>query len=262
VSGTADRYERFTASAGYREERVRKATVIAHLCRGHLTGQAVAADLGAGTGIIRAELERITGNVLYGLEIDHAFIVDRARMVRGDVLQAPFADESLDFALLNHVYEHVPDPGRLFEEAYRVVRPGGTVYVTAGNRRAIVEPHYRLPFLSWLPRDAAGVYLRWARRGTSYKDITFLNYRPLTRLMRRAGFLVRDITERAIEDLIQHTWGDTWASVWHALDRLPRNVRQSMLRTWSPQWFFLLDRPVRPPDLRDPEIPARSDGPA
>lgn len=263
MPGSTDRYRRFTASEAYRESRIRKARVIAHLCRGHLTGRAVAADLGAGTGIVRTELENATGNPLYGLEIDGDFIVDRDRMVRGDALRVPFADESLDFALLNHVYEHVPDPGRLFAEAYRVLRPGGCVYVAAGNRRAIVEPHYRLPFLSWLPRGAASLYLRWTRRGASYETITFLNYRPLTRLMRGAGFLVRDITERAIEDLLHETWGAAWAPAWRTFGRLPRGLRDSMLKTWSPQWFFLLQRPARPPDaVGNPRGRARRGGSA
>jgi SAM-dependent methyltransferase len=245
----SDRYATFTASPDYREGRVRKARVVAHLCREHLDGSAVAADLGAGTGIIRTELEAETGNPIFGIEIDSQFIVDRERMVLGDALRVPFASESLDFALLNHVYEHVPDPARLFEEAYRVMRPGGLVYVTAGNRLALLEPHYRLPFLSWLPHGAAGTYLRWARRGETYDDITFLTYRPLTRLMRGAGFLIRDITERAIDDLIHEAWGRRWATLWRQIRRLPGGVRESALRTWSPQWFFLLQRPARPPDL-------------
>lgn len=257
VTASGDRYTRHTASEAYRTDRIRKARVIAHLCGEYLTGEAVAADLGAGTGIIRAELEKETSNPLFGLEIDASFIVDRERMVLGDVRRIPFADESLDFALLNHVYEHVPDPRRLFEEAYRVTRPGGAVYVTAGNRLAVMEPHYRLPLLSWLPRRAAGAYLRMTRRGTTYDDITFLTYRPLMRLMRGAGFLVRDITEQAIDDLIRATWGPRWAGAWRGMRRLPAAVRTSALRTWSPQWFFLLDRPPRPPDQGPSAAPVR-----
>lgn len=248
VPGTADRYKSFTASKQYRTERTRKARVIAHLCRDHLPGDAVAADLGAGTGIIRTVLERETGNPLYGIEIDVTFIVDKERMVRADLLHVPFADESLDFALLNHVYEHVQDPASLFAEAYRVLRPGGAVYVTAGNRRAVMEPHYRLPFLSWLPTRAASAYLRWTGRGKNYDDIRFLTYRPLTRLMRQAGFLVHDITERAIDDLIREVWGGRWAAAWGAVRRLPARVRSGWLQGWSPQWFFLLERPERPVD--------------
>jgi ubiquinone/menaquinone biosynthesis C-methylase UbiE len=208
----------------------------------------VAVDLGAGTGIIRNVLEENTGNTVYGLEIDGSVIVEKTRMVRGDVLRIPFADESVDFAILNHLYEHVPDQPKLFRETYRVLRPGGRAYVTAGSRFAVMEPHYRLPFLSWLPRRGAAAYLRWTRRGTSYNDIAFLTYRPLTRLMRAAGFLVHDITEQAIDDLIRTAWGDRWAAIWKKLRLLPGAARAQMLRVGSPQWFFLLERPLLPED--------------
>jgi SAM-dependent methyltransferase len=251
VSRDADRYERFTASEEYRASRRRKARVIARLCAPYLVDGACVADLGAGTGIIRKILEEECDNPIYGLEIDGEFIVERDRMVRGDVLRVPFASGSLDFAMLNHLYEHVSDPELLFRETHRVLKPGGRAYVTAGSRYAVIEPHYRLPFLSWLPTRAAGAYLRATGRGRSYDDIRFLTYRPLTRLMRAAGFIVHDITERAIDDLIREAWGETWERAWSAFRRVPAGVRYSLMRVGSPQWFFLLERPAVPGDVAE-----------
>jgi len=225
-----DRYERFTATAEYRASRREKAGIIAHLCRPYLAGSAVAVDLGAGTGIIRKILEVECGNPIYGLEIDGSFIVD------------------LDFAMLNHLYEHVPDPAGLFRETYRVLKPGGRAYVTAGSRWAVMEPHYRLPFLSWLPKGVATRYLKATGRGSSYDEIRFLGYRRLTRLMRAAGFILHDVTEKAIDDLIGQAWGPVWAAGWRTVRRAPDALRRSLLRLGSPQWFFFLERPPRPAD--------------
>ena len=37
-----------------------------------------------------------------------------------------------------------------------------------------VAQHYKLPFLSWLPKPLADFYVRWTRRGTSYQHVKFV----------------------------------------------------------------------------------------
>lgn len=240
---TADRYGALVTSEEYRRSRQSKAEVIWHLCGPHLCGPGIAADLGAGTGIIRAELEAKMGKPLYGFEIDTSFVEVSDRMVAADVECLPVADDSLEFVLMNHLYEHVRDPATLFREAHRVLAPGGGAYVSAGSRLAVIEPHYRLPFLSWLPRPAASLYLRLSGRGRAYEGIRFLTYGPLLRIMREAGFIVHDITEGAIDELLERTWGRPWTRAWSAAGALPGGVRQRLLRLGSPQWFFVLEKP-------------------
>jgi SAM-dependent methyltransferase len=247
VGADRDRYGRYVSTEDYRRSRARKARVVAHLCREYLEDSARTADLGSGTGLIKKELETITGKTLYGFEIDRTFMEETERTVQADVLALPVRSGSLDFVFLNHLYEHVSNQGALFAEAYRVLTSGGRAYVTAGNRFAVMEPHYRLPFLSWLPRQAADAYLRASRRGSQYEGIRFLTYRPLRQLMRGAGFLVRDITERTIDELIDSTWGRPWGTGWRAFRTLPAAARRSLLQSASPQWFFILEKPVLPP---------------
>jgi hypothetical protein len=81
-------------------------------------------------------------------------------------------------------------------------------------------------------------------RGDSYDGIRFLTYRPLTALMRKAGFVVHDITERAIDELLDRTRGRPWTAAWSAAGRLGDGSRAGLLRLASPQWFFLLEKPV------------------
>jgi SAM-dependent methyltransferase len=54
---------------------------------------------------------------------------------RVDVVAAadelPLADESFDAVLLLQVLEHVPAPARVLAELHRVLRPGGTITLTA-----------------------------------------------------------------------------------------------------------------------------------
>ena len=241
---TADRYGELVTSQAYRRARVAKAEVIWHLCGDRLLRANRPADLGAGTGIMRAVLEDKMGKPLYGFEIDTSFVEEPKHMVGADVERLPLADGALDFVIMNHLYEHVSHPDVLFREAFRVLAPGGGAYVTAGSRLAVIEPHYRLPFLSWLPRPVASAYLRLSGRGDSYEGIRFLTYRPLTDLMRKAGFVVHDITERAIDELLDRTRGRSWTAAWAAAGSLGDDTRAGLLRLASPQWFFMLEKPL------------------
>ncbi|MEE8175788.1 MAG: class I SAM-dependent methyltransferase, partial [Gemmatimonadota bacterium] len=154
---TGDYYEERLREEVYLAGRLEKARIVAHLCADDLRRATAIADLGTGTGIIKRELQREFGKYIVGFELSGSTMKESEGMVRSDILHLPAADEAFDFVMLNHVYEHVPEPARLFEETFRVLRPGGRAYVTAGNRFALVEPHYRLPLLSWMPAGAADV---------------------------------------------------------------------------------------------------------
>ncbi|GEP49524.1 SAM-dependent methyltransferase [Flavobacterium noncentrifugens] len=45
--------------------------------------------------------------------------------VKADICNLPFADNSYDIILCNHVLEHIPDDTKAMEELYRVLKPGG-----------------------------------------------------------------------------------------------------------------------------------------
>lgn len=239
-----DRYDQHVTSEQYRLERAAKAEVIFDLCDDELRSAIRIADLGAGTGIIRSILSQRIGQSIFGFELDTGFIVERSGMVSADVLHLPVADSSFEFLLINHLYEHVTSQPDLFAEAFRVLVPGGGAYVTAGNRLALIEPHYRLPLLSWFPRSIASRYLRASGRGKTYDDIHFLTYRPLVRIMKKSGFEIEDITERAIDQLIARTWGPQWARVWSIIGLIPEPVRRRLLCLASPQWFFIIRKPA------------------
>jgi hypothetical protein len=51
-----------------------------------------------------------------------------------------------------------------------VLAPGGALYLGLGNKYGVVEPHYSLPFLSWLPNGAADRYVRLTGKGDHYYE--------------------------------------------------------------------------------------------
>jgi ubiquinone/menaquinone biosynthesis C-methylase UbiE len=112
----------------------------------------------------------------------------RFKLVEGTDL--PYPDAVFDIVLTNHVIEHVGDvraQRRHLDELRRVMRPGGTGYLAVPNRWMLVEPHYRVAFLSWLPRSWRTSYLRAVRKGDLY-DCEPLEMRQLECLLHDAGF--------------------------------------------------------------------------
>lgn len=171
-------------------------------------------DIGTGNGTIAAELAARVGDTGQVVSVDVEDVrVDRDgyafRLLDGTTL--PFADGSFDIAISNHVIEHVGDRGAQqhhVEEVVRVLRPGGLVYVAVPHRWQLVENHYRLPFLSWLPVRLADRYVRLTGRAPRY-DCRLLGRRELVRMLQRAGAPARDATDQLIDATIALERGPT-----------------------------------------------------
>lgn len=85
--------------------------------------------------------------------------------------QLPFDDASFDVVISNHVIEHVGNSAQQLthlSEIRRVMKPPGSGYLAVPNRWMVTEPHYQLPFLSWLPANLRSAYLRISGKGTHY----------------------------------------------------------------------------------------------
>ena len=160
-------------------------------------------DIGTGSGYIAAYFSRLGFGKSGTFAVD---VVDERRVnsgyqfTRADGTKLPFPDQHFDFIISNHVIEHIG--GRREQHAHlaeigRCLRETGRVYIAVPNRWAVVEPHYRLPFLSWLPRELASSYVRLIRRVDNYKWQP-LSRNELLRLLRQHGFEGEDVTLQAV----------------------------------------------------------------
>lgn len=194
-----------------RENRVRKAQTALCVLREELGGriaQCRLLNVGSSSGAMDDAFANEFSEVV-GVDIDaRAVEFARANFARrnlrfelADGLDLPVEDASFDVAVCAQVYEHVPDQPRLLGEIYRVLKPGGICYFAATNRFILVEPHYRLWFLSWLPPFLADGYLRIAKRGERYYE-RMRSYRHLRKLV--DAFEVVDYTAKIIADPLRY----------------------------------------------------------
>ena len=121
----------------------------------------------------------------------------RLTLVRGDVLDSPFANASFDVVFSSYVAEHFPEgPGALLREARRVLAPGGLLL--------LIVP-YASPFRRLVTHRVYGAYYAWMRwRG---RPLAFTEHRfsraEVEGALRDAGFAV----ETTAPDDFHLPWG-------------------------------------------------------
>jgi ubiquinone/menaquinone biosynthesis C-methylase UbiE len=180
-----DNYQ-FNYAAGrpqmyYKQTRERKALRIIKMLENFLGKEILkklsVLDIGSSTGIIDNFLAKRFKKVT-GIDIDkEAVSFAKKRFKRknlefyiNDAMNLSFKNDKFDIVICTQVYEHVPNAKKLFSEIYRVLKPGGICYLAATNRLWPWEPHYDLPFLSWLPKMAANFYVRLAGKADKYYE--------------------------------------------------------------------------------------------
>lgn len=195
--GYSDLKSEMLDEAGRRTKAAKILSVLRHFLGCEDFTGLVALDIGCSTGFIADELHR-AGAKVTGLDIDEPGLA-RARERFGAEITfvyaggeaIPMPSQSVDIVVFNHIYEHVVDADAVMADIRRVLRPEGVVYLGLGNRLGVVEPHYKLPFLSWLPKTLADPYLRRFSNESSYYEK--FRTRPGLRRM-CAGLSVWDYT--------------------------------------------------------------------
>lgn len=187
------------------EGRTAKAKKIVAILNDHvgdLSGLTVL-DVSCSTGLMSRQFALSFANVT-GIDIDGNAVSYAQRQndfsnvafYKMDALHMQFPDNTFDIVVCNQMYEHVPDAEQLLTEIRRVLAPGGTCYFGATNRLKIIETHYgRLPFLSYLPKPLANLYLRLLGRGNRYYENLY-TYWTLKRLC--SEFETTDYTKAVI----------------------------------------------------------------
>jgi len=137
---------------------------------------------------IEFELGKLVSSPYLGDE--HLFLA------QADGRRLPFPGAYFDLVVLAQVYEHMTDHESLSAEVFRVLKPGGICFFSGPNRWQVIEPHYFLPFLSWLPHQCASRYLKLSGRGKTF-DIHPRGYHSLKRLW--SNFHVVDYTWKILK---------------------------------------------------------------
>jgi len=155
-------------------DRVRKSTQIiervANLDDSHLLNSPAThiLDLGCGGGILAHVLAtkfptaRVFAADLVDQRLENVKYASTFLTSKPDG-KIDFPDAQFDVIICHMVLEHINPKfqGGILQECLRLLKVEGLALISFPNRWALLESHYMLPFLSWVPRRFADIYLHF-----------------------------------------------------------------------------------------------------
>jgi ubiquinone/menaquinone biosynthesis C-methylase UbiE len=151
IDGAAvvEKYDRYAALFMRPEYRFTAAQVVRSVIRGRIL------DIGTGSGRLILDLaKRNPELVMTGVDVSsdmlclarrnfsRAGVIQKIELVEANAVRLPFKDNSFDAVVSYASLHHWRQPQAVFNEMWRVVRPGGTILVR-DNRRMMGNPFYR-----------------------------------------------------------------------------------------------------------------------
>ncbi|HEX5392082.1 MAG TPA: class I SAM-dependent methyltransferase [Rhodocyclaceae bacterium] len=127
-------------------------------------GDIAVLDFGCGRGQLVGQLRR-HGWRAFGIEVGEEFVAAGNALLSdlyadehpilsmvGADGNAKFPAGFFDIVIADQVFEHVSDLDKVAADIARLLKPGGVLLGMFPARFRLVEPHYRLPLVHWLPK--------------------------------------------------------------------------------------------------------------
>jgi len=220
------------------ESRVQKARKIINLLgEERVRGARRILEIGCGSGIIASALAALgKGQIeVHAVDVeDNRTDTDDYQFHLVETAALPFEDGYFDIVVSNYVIEHVgseQEQAVHLREIERVLDRAGVAYLGIPNKWRLVEPHYRLPLLSWFPQALSDRYVRLSGRGTYY-DCIPLSLGQAHGMLDDAKLHAHDITLPALRETL---------AVEH-----PRSVVTRIVQRFVPDWLLALGMPIMP----------------
>lgn len=117
----------------------------------------------------------------------------------GSAGRLPLADASVDIVLVSELLEHLTEWQPCVDEAVRVLRPGGVLYMSTTNRLCPVQQEFDLPLYSWYPsfikkrceKLSVTTHGHWVQY-TSYPAVHWFSFYQLRDYLDARGFTSHD----------------------------------------------------------------------
>lgn len=132
---------------------------------------------------------------------------------QGSAEKMPYSDSSFGFVNCNEVSEHVEDTQAVLVEIYRVMKGDGAAYISFHNRFGIIDQHFHIFAINWMPRSWADAICRKTKkleRGSEKFDrqmlgeMHYFTYRQVVQMLIDIGFEIQDTREIRIRNTFKN----------------------------------------------------------
>jgi ubiquinone/menaquinone biosynthesis C-methylase UbiE len=165
-------------------------------------------DIGCGAGT-QSRFWIQGGHRYWGVDINEPLIqlarqrvtalgVD-ARFDVGSATELPCGDNTVDICQMPELLEHVADWQACLNEAIRVLRPGGLIYISTSSYLCPKQSEFILPLYSWYPRVLKRYFERRAvtdrpdlANYAKYPAVNWFSFYSLRRYLEPKGFRCLD----------------------------------------------------------------------
>lgn len=166
-------------------------------------------DVGFGSGLISISFAK-AGAIMSGVDVEPdllgvagrnagAYNLDiNFKIYNGRTL--PFSDNYFDFVICSSVLEHTSFPEETIKEIFRVLRPGGRIFLSVPNKYYPKETHTLAYFVSYLPRRLANLYLKILKRSPlEHDNLHFYSYFDIIKMLNQSkhsySLLYKDLNQ-------------------------------------------------------------------
>jgi len=195
-------------------------------------------DIGCGSGYLGHILHK-KSKLYIGIDFVDERVIKDSVFIKTNALNVPFRNNSFDIIICNHVIEHVNDQKKLLYEIDRLLKKDGICYITCPNKLWPIEPHLKLPFLSYLPKKMADVYVKITGKGKEY-DIYPMIYSEFSGKLKML-FNPKNLSLEILKNPKYYGFENKIYSVFTVSRYFPRFLLD-IINNFLPNWIIILKK--------------------
>ena len=172
-------------------------------------------DIGCNAGTQSIMWAKLQHNV-FGIDINEELVaiakkraLDQGMNIDfriGSATDLPWEDQVADVCILPELLEHVADWETVLNEAIRMMKPNGTLYLSTTSVLCPIQQEFDLPLYSWYPAPikrrleklSVTTKRHWVNY-TEYPAVNWFSFYSLNKYLKEKGFLCKDRFDVIVE---------------------------------------------------------------